>query len=161
MMNRSSLVAGGLLIVLGLAFLAGNVVKLYWEEWWPLWLIAGGVLFLLPYLSNRRYYGFLMPAAILITQGLLFLYCTWGNRWDHMGSLWPIFILGPGLGFLLMYFLGEHERGLLIPGIILTGMAAIFLIIFGPFSELRDYWPVVLILVGLYLIFRRRGQLRP
>lgn len=155
-MDRRSLVAGGILILVGILFFLGNYIDFYWEEVWPLWMIFGGLVFLGLYLANRRNYGFLMPAAVLLSQGALFQFCAWDNRWYYMGELWPVFILGPGLGFLLMYFFGKRETGFVIPAFILIGLSLIFFVTLGPFRAYSDFWPVLLILAGLFLVFRRR-----
>lgn len=155
-MDRRSLVAGGILILVGLSFFLGNFIDFYWEEVWPLWMIFGGLVFLGLFFANRHSYGFLMPATILLSQGALFQFCAWNNRWYYMEELWPVFILGPGLGFLLMYFFGKREIGFMIPAFILIGLSAIFFITLGPFQQYRDFWPVLLILAGLFLVFRRR-----
>jgi hypothetical protein len=70
--------------------------------------------------------------------------------------LWPTFILGPGVGLLMMYLFGKRESGLLIPAFILIGLSAIFFVAFGPFRYYSRYWPVLLILVGLFLLLKRQ-----
>jgi hypothetical protein len=68
-----------------------------------------------------------------------------------MQYLWPFFLIGPGMGFYLMYFLGEKEKGLLIPAAILVGMGLLFIL---KFSHILKYWSVILIGTGLYLIYK-------
>jgi hypothetical protein len=153
--NRKTMLLGGALIVLGLMFLAINFSDYGWEEFWPLFLIAGGMAFLAGYLADRRNYGFLMPATILTVYGALFLSCSLTD-WDYMEEWWPTFILGPGLGLLSMYFGGKRETGLLVPAAILIGLASIFFVVFGPLQAYERYWPVLLILAGIGLLLRRR-----
>ena len=51
--TRGSLIAGLTLIVLGLLFLLGNLIpKFNWETYWPVLLIALGLLLIVP-LSNK------------------------------------------------------------------------------------------------------------
>lgn len=153
--HRNTLVLGGALIVLGLMFLTVNFSEYGWDTFWPLFLIAGGLTFLAVYLSDRRNYGFLMPATILIVYGILFLCCSLSD-WEYMELWWPTFILGPGLGLLAMYFGGKRETGLLVPASILLGLASIFYVVFGPLQTYERYWPVLLILAGIALLLRRR-----
>ncbi len=153
--NQKMLMLGSALIVLGLLFLAVNFSDYSWEDFWPLFMIAGGMSFLAGYLADRRNYGFLMPATILTAYGILFLACSL-TAWDYMEEWWPTFILGPGLGLLAMYFGGKRETGLLVPASILIGLAAIFFLVFGPLQEYEQYWPVLLILAGVGLLLRRR-----
>lgn len=153
--NRNTLAFGCALIVLGLLFLAVNFSEFGWEEFWPLIIIAGGLVFLTAYVVDRRNYGFLMPATILTIYGALFQTCSLTD-WENMEQWWPTFILGPGLGLLAMYFGGKREIGLLVPASILIGLASIFFIVFGPLQAFERYWPVLLILAGLGLLLRRR-----
>jgi flagellar biosynthesis component FlhA len=81
------------------------------------------------------------------------------NGWYYMDDLWPGFLLGPGLGFLFMYLLGNREKGLLIPAFILIVLA----ILFGMDHDVyRFFWPAILIVLGIYLLLknRRRSELK-
>ena len=154
--DKKSLVTGLILIFIGIAFLGNNLGIIYisWEKFWPWFLIAGGILFFIGWLSDREKYGLLMPASILTIYGFLFLYFA-HKHWWSMESLWPIFIIGPGVGFLLMYILGKRESGLLVPAGILLGLGVVFLIGEGRW---RFFWPLLLILFGILLLFRGRGS---
>jgi len=54
-------------------------------------------------MEEKRSYGAVIPATILILIGIIFLLDSlgWGPGMD---KLWPIFILAPGISFLLMFF---------------------------------------------------------
>lgn len=158
--DRKTVLFGVTLIVLGLLFLAINFSSYGWEQFWPVVILAGGLAFLAAYLTDRRNYGFLMPATILLVYGTLFLGCSLTN-WDYMEEWWPTFIAGPGLGLLAMYFGGKREIGLLVPASILIGIASIFFFVFGPLQTYERYWPILLILAGLALLLRRREQAPP
>jgi hypothetical protein len=157
--DKKSLVTGLILIFIGIAFLSDNLGIIYisWDTFWPWFLIAGGILFFLGWLGDREKYGLLMPASILTIYGSLFLYSSY-NHWWQMQNLWPVFLLGPGVGFLLMYFLGKRESGLLVPGGILLGLGVIFLIGEGRW---RFFWPLLLILFGILLLLRGRLTKQP
>ncbi len=153
-----SLIWGFLLILLGVLFLGNNLAwfNLDWENLWPLVMILGGILFWIGWIGNRKEVGLLMPGTILTTYGLLFLYCS-QDGWYQMDRLWPVFLLGPGLGFFFMYLLGSRERGLLIPASILTVLAILF---WAGENVFHFFWPILLIGVGIYLLFfRRRGNI--
>ncbi len=152
----NSLIWGIILIGVGLLFLARNLGWLYvdWETIWPLFLIGGGILFYLRWLTNRKDVPILMPATILVTYGLLFEYCALYG-WYYMEELWPVFLLGPGVGFYLMYFLGERDRGSFVAGTVLTVLAILFWAGMPPF---RFFWPLALILIGIGLLFKARRQ---
>ena len=68
-----------------------------------------------------------------------------------MSYLWPIFIMGPGIGFFLMYLIGQQEKGMLIPASILTGLGILFML---SKTGVMRYWPVVQIIIGLVMIVR-------
>jgi len=148
---QQSRLQGIILIILGVLFLALNLSDVRLREIWPLIFLGLGLYFVVLYISDRKNYGILMPASIFIVMGGLFLYCTI-EGWHVMGMLWPFFLIGPGLGFFLMYFFGPREQGLLIPGYILTGLGILFLIIF---AEGMYLWPVLLIALGIFMLLRR------
>lgn len=146
--NKTSVVWGAFLILVGVVLLIGNFCDLHMEELWPIFLIAGGIAFFVGYILNRNHYGLLMPGSILTVIGLLFQYCSL-KGWYHMENLWPVFILAPAVGFIAMYYGGIREKGLLIPAGILSAIGLLFLF----FSmDLGELWPVLLIVGGIILI---------
>lgn len=158
-MNKS-VTSGIALIVIGVIFLLPNFTNLTLRDLWPLLMLAPGILFFLGYAADRRNYGLLMPGAILSTYGLLFFYCTLAG-WYLMRELWPLYLIGPGIGFFLMYLLGKKETGLLIPGFILTLLGLIFLL--GS-TDYEYLWPLIIIAAGIVIILRSRrrdGETKP
>ncbi len=153
--QRSPIWFGILLIVMGSLFLAANFLEIRWRDLWPSLLFAGAVVNLAIFLDDRRNYGVLMPATILLIYGALFQYCVLAGWW-RMPELWPTFILGPGVGLLMMYLFGKRESGLLIPAFILIGLSAVFFVAFGPLRYYSRYWPVILIIIGVLLLLKRQ-----
>ncbi|MGD0338550.1 MAG: hypothetical protein ABSB78_07150 [Bacteroidota bacterium] len=151
--SKESRTAGIILISLGIIFLILNATELGWRHLWPLVMILGGIGFIVLYARDRKNFGVLMPASILIVIGVIFTVYAWLG-WEYMNTLWPLFIAAPGIGFFAMYVFGPHDTGLLIPAFILTGIAGIFLLVI---YDKGEYWPVLLILIGLTMIFRRRS----
>jgi hypothetical protein len=151
-MKTKDLIAGLALIGLGFIFLADNLdyIELDFSAVWPLLVLLAGISFGIGYLKNKKNYGLLMPATIFIVMGFVFWYCT-VTGWDAMYTLWPFFLIGPGLGFYLMYILGEREKGLLIPAGILAGLGLLFLF---RYSRVLKYWSVILIGIGVYMIYK-------
>jgi len=146
--KKTQLSWGIFLIAIGILFLIGNISQVGMEILWPAFPLAVGLAFLFRYFSEKTNFGLLMPASILIVISMLFLYCTIFGWW-HMESLWPIFIIAPGIGFIAMYFGGQKDNSLLVPAFILFGIGIIFLFIS---SGLRDFWPIFLILAGILII---------
>jgi hypothetical protein len=150
--KTSNVIMGIALIIFGFLFLFDSwfYFRLNFSDFWPIIIILIGVSFLFSFWRKRSNHGVLMPGTILVVYGLMFLFSTTFG-WDNMANLWPGFLFGPGLGFLLMYLFGTREKGLLIPAFIMLLLAFIF---WGGFEFLFRLWPVVLILFGVYLVYR-------
>ena len=140
--------AGILLIAIGGLLILSNLGLVDVFSFWPLLIVALGVAFFLMWVKNRGNYGLLMPFAVLTTAGLLFLYCNYEGWW-RMQDLWPVFLVAPGVGFILMYALGEQEQGLLIAGTINMVIGTVFLSA-NPWSG--RWWPVLLIVAGIIIL---------
>jgi hypothetical protein len=150
--TKRPLLPGIILIVLGIIFLLPNVTNLRTRELWPIFVLGTGIVFFIAFLYDRPRYGLLMPASILTIVGLMFFYCVF-EGWYMMQNIWPFFIIAPGLGFLLMYFFGKKELGLLIPGGILSALGLFFLV--GT-TEYEYLWPILLIAAGIALLFNAK-----
>ena len=149
--KMKSLFPGVALILLGIIFLLPNFTSLRWQEIWAVFVLAPGIWFFLLFADDRAKVGLLMPASVVTVTGALLLYCSL-TGWSSMEDLWPLFIMAPGLGFLLMYLLGKKEPGLLVPAAILLLIGLLFLVRWD-FQEY--FWPVLLIGIGLFLLLRR------
>lgn len=143
--RQGRLTAGVILIVIGLAFFIGQRYDIFEIEYFFLIL---GLAFLVAYFLQKKY-GYLVPGGILTGIGL-------GETLDRsvtsFGDADQIFL---GLGFVMIYVIAlAYQKSShwwpLIPGgiLILTGIDRI--------DEVADYffdnWPLVLVLVGIFLI---------
>ncbi len=157
MPSTRSQLPGIILIVLGVLFLIANFSDVRLDTLWPIFVLAPGVGFIVMFFRDRKDYGILMPGTILTIIGLLFFACTL-NGWQEMEHLWPLFIMAPGIGFIMMYLFGKRERGMLIPAGILTGLGLIFL-----FEANRSeyLWPIILILVGVLFLVSWKKESTP
>jgi len=167
--TRSNVVGGTLLILLGLLFLAYQFFpeRFFWlqiELTWPL-IVVGAGLFLLVFGLLAGAPGMAVPAAIVSgIGGLLYwqnLTGNWGS-WAYAWALIPGFV---GIGIILAGLLGEGRiRDAIDGGGTLILISAVLFAIFGSFlgglELLGDWWPLLLILVGLLILlrslFRRR-----
>jgi hypothetical protein len=154
--RRSNIIMGIALIIFGILFFFDSLYKVSYNigDFWPIFIMLIGVSFLVSFWHKRSNSGVLMPGTILTVYGLMFFISTLSG-WHNMAQLWPGFLLGPGLGFALMYYFGSREKGLLIPAFILILLALIF---WSSVTFLFKFWPVILILFGIYLI--RKGYLK-
>jgi hypothetical protein len=157
MPSARSPIPGIILIVLGVLFLIGNIADVRLDSLWPIFLLAPGVAFIVMFFRDRKNYGVLMPGTILTVLGLLFFACTLVG-WQQMDYLWPLFIIAPGLGFLMLYLFGKREWGLLVPAGILIGLGLVFLL---DAAENEYLWPAVLILVGLLFLVKWKKETSP
>ena len=145
---RETFIWGIVLVVIGTVFLIGNLSRIGMHILWPLFPLIGGLAFCVGYFYNRKNVGLLMPGSILVVISLLFFYCTI-DGWVHMVNLWPVFVIAPAVGFVSLYFGGAKDSDLLIPAGILTGLGIIFFLVS---YNLGEYWPILLILIGIVMI---------
>lgn len=100
---KGSQVKGVILILVGVTLLLLHCDILDISRVWPGAVILTGVILLMLAIRDRRP-GVSVPGTTLIALGMFFMYETF-NYWDDIDSLWPVFIISPGLGFIVAYFL--------------------------------------------------------
>ncbi len=173
--NSGPLIGGLLLIGLGVLFLLGQFIGFdVWRYLWPLFIIGFGLLFFAGMVAGGKAAGGLaIPGSIITILGLIFMYQTVSNHWASWAYVWALLApTGVGIG-LMIFGRWSDKPELYQPGwwLMIIGLG-IFLVM-GAFFELvigfagyqtpgRVLWPVVLILLGLLLLFRRSlGFLKP
>jgi hypothetical protein len=109
--RTGGLIAGGILIALGLIFLFRDRIDLDWGLVWPFFLIVPGAFVLVRALfvsDHRDKTGGFIGGAILVFLGGVFLF---QNFYDlDWSRVWPFFLIIPGAGLLLGAFLGWGRR---------------------------------------------------
>lgn len=155
-MKKGNLIWGLFLILFGILILLNRYMNLnifHVETLWPFIVLIIGLIFETSYFISRKSPGVLVPGGILTTIGLLFLFETLTN-WRFSGRTWPVYPLSVAIGLFQLYLFGGRERGLLIPVGILGGVSlvAFSIIIFGKILS-GILIPVVLILIGIYVIY--------
>ena len=165
--RRSNLIVGLLLLVIGAWFLAvqyipdlANLFNINLE--WPLWIVGLGLVFFIS-AALARAPGLAIPGAIIGGIGGLLYYQNATGDWDSWAYAWTLIPGFVGVGVMFTnFFEGRFMRGLR-EGFGLIFFSLIMYGIFGAFlggPELfADYWPVLLILAGLWMVVR--GFLRP
>ncbi len=161
--NRSNLALGLILLIIGGWLLVTRQVPEL-QAWmddnftWPMWTIGAGLIILLIGLFTNAP-GMAVPASIVSgIGGILYYQNATGDfaSWSYMWTLIPGFV---GVGTILAGLLGDHTRRNLGSGLRLivtsTVLFLIFATFFGGLSILGEYGlPVVLILLGLYVLAR-------
>jgi apolipoprotein N-acyltransferase len=164
--NPGGLIAGTLLIVFGLMALAGQFFRTVdWDFLWPFAIIGFGALFFVAmFAGGKGTAAFAIPGSIVSGIGLVLLFQNLTQHWESMSYFWTLIILFVGVGIYLMGWYGENiqqkESGkrVIKAGVIMFVIfGAFFEMIFSSFSNV--IFPVLLILLGAYLIVSRSGLL--
>ena len=164
--RNGSLIGGLALIVLGLVFFAveQGAFELDWGMAWPFFgILAGLAMLAMAVIADnpRARAGWVLPGTIVFLLGVFFLLTTNGIlSWSDQGTLWPIYPLVVGLGFLAGYLVSGFKMiGYLIPGAILSLVGLVFLGIYwtgAPYEYIGNIWPIFLILAGVLILFLPR-----
>jgi hypothetical protein len=151
-MKTSDIIMAIALIFFGILFLLDNIglVSFHLGYTWPVFIILTGSVFWIAFFKTREKYGLILPGTIFSIYGLMFLICSL-TYWHYMKYLWPGFLIAPGLGFFFLYYFGNRKNGHLIAAGIFSGLGLLFIF---AIADIIILWPVLLILVGLYLIFK-------
>ena len=160
-MKNQKVFAGIILIGFGLYFyLSQNHVELFKEYIkWPTLFIIVGIAFLVQGYSGKNYEA-ILPGVILTGFGFHF-------HVVHKLAIWPnnigIFLLIISLGFLLQY---QKTRNGLFQGMLFLVLSIILLfydkvasslgLLKNHITSLWQYSPVILIIIGIILLFRKK-----
>ena len=159
---RSGVVRGVVLILIGALFLIWQLVPglATWvdpEESWPLIVIGVGVLLLVLGLLTGAP-GMAVPACIVGGIGGILWYQNATGDWESWSYIWALIPGFVGVGIILSGLLGGKIGESLRSGGWLVLISAIMFAIFGAaFADLGvlgDYWPVLLIVLGVLLVAR-------
>ncbi len=105
--RTGGVVAGGILVVLGILFLVRDQISIDWGLIWPFALIIPGAwllgkAFFSRDQGDRR--GAFIGGGILLFLGIVFLFQNYLSL--DWSKIWPFFLIIPGAGLLLGAFLG-------------------------------------------------------
>ena len=162
-MNRRAGITGGvILILIGLLFLAREIISewvpeylQYWD--WPVIIIGIGALFIIwAILSGIG--GLAVPGSIIAgIGGILYFQNMFGDwrSWAYVWGLIPGFV---GIGVIISGIIDRNYKEAFSGGVTLIMISAILFFAFGTSFGLRPeitrYWPVLLVLLGVIALFR-------
>jgi hypothetical protein len=159
--RRNRWVGGLVLIAVGILALFGQYFEVAWSA--PLILLTIGGVFIIAGIISRQS-GWFIPGGILAGIGMGVAATLWAVD-DYSGevaggSFLLLFSLGWALiPILSIIFTDDRHLWALIPGGIIA-MVGVGLIWGGMALDvlefLGDIWPVFLILIGVYILFKRR-----
>jgi hypothetical protein len=162
--RRSDLIFGIILLLIGGWFLAaqfdlmpGLNKIMYIQFQWPLIVIGVGVfLFLLGLLLRAP--GMSVPACIVGGIGGLLYWTNESGKWGDWSYLWTMIPGFVGVGVILSTLLGGQEKGGYREGLRLILISVIlfvvFIMIFSGQGYFIKYWPVLVILAGIWIIIQ-------
>ncbi len=166
-LDSAVVVLGGLLIVLGVLFLLGQLFEVTLGQFgWPFFIIVPGVLLFIFALSTGPGAGELLASigSVITMVGLLLLYQNTTDHWESWAYAWALVIpMSVGLAHIIYGSL-KGRRPLVTTGVRLATLgiglflagAVFFEAVIG-ISGVRWSgigWPLVLIGVGLVLLLR-------
>ena len=158
--RRTSIVGGALLILVGGLLFAGQVFPDYMPDFWEIiswpWFIIGIGLFLFALGAAVGEPGLAVPATIVGGIGGILAYQWYTGNFESWSYLWALIPGFVGLGIMLMSLMGGG--GSVKDGATLLFISFILLAIFGSFfgaiGLAGQYWPVLLILLGVVLMVK-------
>ena len=128
-----------------------------YQDWTTLLVLIGFSFVLYGYF--KRDYHSLLPATIVLGIGVHFFGLTHFDFWmDH----WAIYILIIGAGLIIRALRTKKGFGigilliLLAILLIFSSQFKILLPLYANLNALKNVWPILLIMFGLYLIIRKK-----
>jgi len=161
-----SVIIGLGLVLIGAWFLAVQFVPgmegiIQIEFTWPFILIAVGVFLLLLGVATGAA-GLAVPASIVGGLGVLFYFQNASGNWESWSYTWALIPGFVGVGIILAGLLeGAFRQSLSAGGSMIVISLVLFVVfasLLGGLNLLGPYWPALLILLGLWILFR--GLLR-
>lgn len=157
MKRNNSIYGGVVLISLGLLFLFAQIFSINIDDLWPLILVVGGGAFLVGAFSGQP--GLAVPGAVLTGLGLLLYFQSVTGRWESWAYAWTLIPGFVGAGLWLNGRLAATPA-LAAQGRRLISISILLLLVFGTllggWFSLGQWWPLLLIAAGAWLLIRQR-----
>ena len=159
--TRTSVVVGGILILIGAIFLFVNVFGIHFGQVWPIIFFIIGAGFYLPVLllsrDRQNLAGLLVPGTILFGLGVIFFYNIFADNWGSWAYIWTLIPASVGLGLLFAARVGHWGGDTMKVGfwmfVISTG-ACLILAAFFNGGNVGSIGAVLLIGLGVALLIQ-------
>lgn len=136
---------GVLLIIVGIFLIVNYTLNLNLNLW-PLALVIPGIFFLFG--ANKDNEGLFVPGTILLFLGIFFFFNI-ATSWNYHRYLWPMYVFAVSLAFYVTAIFGKNSDFYIPANILLIITVGLFFISL----RLLKFWPVALIILGLWIIF--------
>jgi hypothetical protein len=159
--RRSAVAGGAAFILIGALILLVQIIP-GWQDWleWPMFIIGIGIVLLVIGLATGAT-GMAVPACIVGGIGGILYYQNATGDWTSWSFAWALIPGFVGVGVILAgllegRFLKSLREGgqLILISLIMFTIAGSFFGALG-LSGLGDYWPVLLIALGVLILLRR------
>ncbi len=163
MEKRSSIVGGLILIVIGTLFLLLQLFPSLAEQidmarQWPLIIMTVGAVFLLTALFGASHLA--IPGSVIGGIGGILYYQNLTGDWASWAYVWALIPGFAGIGSFLMHLLQGKVKRAMSEGGRLIAISAVMFVVFAAFFNglggIGQYWPVLLILMGGWLLLKRK-----
>ncbi len=155
---KPGVVGGIMLILLGVLFLAREIAPQYFNFWeWPFFIIGlGGVFLIWALLSGTG--GLAVPGSILAGIGSILYYQNMTGDWQSWSYIWALIPGFVGIGVILSGIIDRNYREAFSGGLVLLLISTMLFFAFGSAfgldPEITQYWPLLLIGLGLVSLVR-------
>jgi hypothetical protein len=163
---RSNLAAGVVLVLLGVWFLAMQLVpglQIYTALSWPLIIVGVGVILLVIGLLTGVP-SMAVPACIVGGIGGLLYWQNATGNWESWAYTWTLIPGFVGVGTVLAGLLGGESRQGVRGGAWLILISLVLFAAFGSFfgalGLVGPYWPLLLIALGILVFVRSLFRFR-
>ena len=158
-MNRKASIVGGIILVLlGVLFLVREIAPQYFQFWdWPFIIIGLGFVFLIwAILSGTG--GLAVPGSILSGIGGILYYQNITGDWESWSYIWALIPGFVGIGIIISSIIDKNFKESIGGALTLLLISAILLFSFGSAfglaPQITQYWPGLLIALGLISLVR-------
>ncbi len=160
----AGVVVGGVLLLLNLGYLPQP------GRLWPIPVLVVGLFFLYMAWPRKHSDTWIIPGMVLTLGGLVFLLSNTVLEGEYLQRIWRLFMLVTGVS-LVPYALRKKasaRAAIIVPAVFISFLALFFLVFSlhreeggGLAAFVRQWWPMILVVLGIALIISFFSTRRP